>query len=104
MGVGKGCPYGNYWTQVFAAVRHTASCTGSGVEVLAGEQVHRYSFSIRPRRQSFLAKLSGKEKHSSLAKLHAHLNAHGTDRIKLNIRLAHDQTACRAIGVMQDPQ
>lgn len=55
----RGCPHGQYWIQLLAAVRHIASCTSSGADVLAGEPVHRYSFFIRPRRRSFLVRLLG---------------------------------------------
>jgi hypothetical protein len=74
----KGCPYGSYWAQVFAAVRDIARCTGSGAEVMAaGETVHRYSFLIKPRRKTIL---------------HTHLQGHGLDRVNLDIWLAADQT------------
>ncbi len=73
----KGCPYGSYWAQVFAAVPDIARCTGSGADVLAGEMVHRYSFLIKPRRGAILR---------------THLQSHGLDRVNLDIWLAADQT------------
>lgn len=87
----RGCPYGQYWIQLLAAVRHIASCTSSGADVLAGEPVHRYSFSVKPRRKSFLIKLLGREKDPSLAKFRAHLLAHGSDRLTLDVWLGEDQ-------------
>jgi hypothetical protein len=89
----QGCPRGNCVAQALAAVPHIASCTGSGAETLAGEPVHRYSFSLKPRRGSFPAGVPDMEKD-----LHAHLHAHGLDRLSLDIWLQGDQ-AVRKIRV-----
>ena len=88
------CPHGDYWAELIEAVRHIASCTGSVDEVLAAEPVRRYSFLIRPRRASFLTRLLGRED-PFVRRFRAHLLAHGSDLIELDVWLARDSTVRR---------
>jgi hypothetical protein len=84
-----------YWDHMIAAMPYIASCTGSSAEMLLGEAVHRYSLVLKPRRPSLLTGL-GRKNEPSVAALYAALQAHGRDRVFLDVWLAGDHTLRQA--------
>jgi hypothetical protein len=76
---------------VLAAMPYAASCTGASEEILAGEQVHRCSFVVKPRGPSLLARL-GMSSPPPVAELYAALRREGYDRVFLDVWLASDRT------------
>jgi hypothetical protein len=81
------------WAQIVAGMRLCALPTGDGAEILHGTPVHRYSFLVSPRRAKPVP---------GMASLHAHLRAHGRDRLTVHAWLA-DEAVLRKVRLHYSP-